>query len=91
MSIVKLYESEDVDLNIQLLHIQSAAYANKRIQRDVIFSGASDIQTVYIGDRYSYWTIVNNDSNISVKKVSGDNINLYLQASGAGSVTVEVW
>lgn len=88
--ITKVSAFKDEGIDRQINEIVSKQFVNYK-EVTVTFTAASTDTRVEIGYRVDRFFIVDKSADIRVWRVSSDNQNMILQASGAGTVTIKVW
>jgi hypothetical protein len=88
--IKKVSAFKDEGINRQVDEIISNQFANYK-EVTVTFTAASKDTRAEVGFRADRFIIIDKSADIRVWRVSSDNQNMILQASGAGTVTLKVW
>ena len=86
----KVSAFKDEGINRQVDEIISNQFSNYK-EVSVTFSAASTNTRAEIGFRADRFIIIDKSADIRVWRVSSDNQNMILQASGAGTVTIKIW
>jgi hypothetical protein len=86
----KVSAFKDEGINRQFDEIIANQFANYK-EVTVTFTAANLNTRAEIGFRTDRFIIIDKSADIRVWRVSSDNQNMILQASGAGTVTIKVW
>ncbi len=88
--IQKISVFKDIDLDKQINEIVRGQFA--KIQEVTItFTAASTTAKADVGSYVDRYIVTSKNTNINVWYISSDNRYMYLQSSGAGTVTIKVW
>lgn len=88
--IAKVFTPQDAGLNRQIDEIIAGQLLNLP-EYTVTFTTSALTQKVDIGSFCNRFIIIDNNANITVKRVSSDNRYMHLTASAAGTILILVY